>query len=158
MKIYQLFRDPSYAVGTCLHEAAHAVVLEEDGVPNNMFFGPAIQYDRVTKTLFPSGARIEPGKERKRIVDAALIFERTTQLVVGGVALEKYAGIKEVSDAKDYDDFKKKYATMPDDLRNEKPDDLWKRARENASSRLDSPETKMKVFEKASEYLPLLYP
>src|SRR5260370_37177309 len=79
MKIYQLFRDASYAVGTCLHEAAHAVVLEEDGVPNNRIFGPAIQYDRVTKNLFPSGARIEPGKERKRIVDAALIFERTTQ-------------------------------------------------------------------------------
>ena len=87
MKIYQLFRDPSYVVGTCLHEAAHAVVMEEDGILNTRFFGPAIQYNRTNKTLFPSGARIEPGEEPDRILNEALIFERTTQLVVGGIAL-----------------------------------------------------------------------
>ena len=158
LKIFELFGKPEYAVGICLHEAAHAILMEEAGVLNCRFFGPAIQYDRANRTLFPSGARIEPGKERDRKVDEALIFERTTQLAVGGVALQKYAGITEVSDDQDYKDFARKYATMPDALRKEEPNVLWKRAQLNASTWLDKPETKQKILARAQGYLQLLYP
>jgi hypothetical protein len=155
-RIYELFRDPSYAVGTCLHEGAHGVLMEEDGIPNK-FLGPGIRYNRESKTLFPYGARIEPGKQTGRTATLAVIFEGTTHIAVGGVAMQKYAGIMEVSDDQDCKDFLSKYATMPEELRTEKPADLWKRAQENARTRLDIPETKAKIFAKVPEYLALLY-
>lgn len=157
LKIFELFRDPPFAFGTCLHEAAHAVLMEEDGIPNCRFFGPGIRYDRATRTLFPYGARIDPGKEPDRTLDEALIFERTTQLTVGGVALQKYAGITEVSDDEDYKDFLKRYSATPDTFRKENANDLWKRAQLNASTWLDKPETKQRVLARAQEYLRLLY-
>src|SRR5450432_2697528 len=82
MQIIEFFRDSGYAVGTCLHEAAHAVRMEEDGIPNCRFIGPGIRYNRKNRVLFPYGAAIEPGEEPDRTVDSALIFERTTQLAV----------------------------------------------------------------------------
>jgi hypothetical protein len=130
--------------------------MEEDGIPNK-FLGPGIRYNRESKTLFPYGARIEPGKQTGRTATLAVIFEGTTHIAVGGVAMQKYAGIMEVSDDQDCKDFLSKYATMPEELRTEKPADLWKRAQENARTRLDIPETKAKIFAKVPEYLALLY-
>src|SRR5690348_2693095 len=55
----QLYKDPSYAVGNCVHEAAHALIMEEDGIPNVRFRGPGILYDKQTMELFPYGARVD---------------------------------------------------------------------------------------------------
>lgn len=131
--------------------------MEEDGISNCTFHGPGIRYVRESRLVLPYGAKIEPGQERIRTVDAALILERTTQLAVGEVAMQKFTGIMETSDDEDYKDFLRKYATMPDELRAEKPEDLWKRAQEIARTRLDIPETKVKIFAKVPEYLTLLY-
>jgi hypothetical protein len=78
-------------------------------------------------------------------------------LAVGGVTMEKYSGIKEASDQKDYDDFLKKYNAMPTGFFTEGPKEFWKQAQDKATEWAEVPETKTKVFEKASEYLHKLY-
>lgn len=56
-RIYQLHRNPSYVVGNCLHEAAHATLMEDDGVRNIKFSGPGIMLRN--GVLFPYAARID---------------------------------------------------------------------------------------------------
>lgn len=155
-RIYQLHRNPSNVVGNCLHEAAHATLMEDDGVKNIKFSGPGIMLRN--GVLFPYAARIDRDPQLDREVNEALIFEKTTHMVVGEEAARKYAGITEASGDGDYQTFLSNCATTPQFFRNEKPEDLWKRAVSHLNSWLDKPEIKARVFAKATEYLPQLLP
>jgi len=157
LKLLELYGDPYYATGTCVHEAAHGLMMEENGEHNVRFFGPDISFGKIG-VLFPSAARVQCDPQPETLLTESLIFQTTTLLAVGGIAMEKYSGIKEISDKKDYDDFLEKYKATPNGYFKEGPEDFWKRARRRASEWADVPKTKTKVFEKASEYLCLLYP
>lgn len=155
LQLLTLYGDPCYAVGICLHEAAHGLMMNENGESNVRLCGPDISWrDGV---LFPSAARVECDPRPEVPLTEQLILQTTVLLAVGGVAMEKYSGIKEISDRKDYDDFLEKYKTTPSGYFKESPEDFWKRAQRKASEWADVPQTKMKVFGKVSEYLHLLY-
>ena len=157
LRLLELYSDPSYATGICLHEAAHGLMMEENGERNVRLFGPDISFGK-NGALFPSAAHVECDPQPEVVLTEGLILQTTTLLVVGGVAMEKYSGIKEISDQKNYDDFLEKYKATPDGYFKEGPKDFRNRAKDRASKWADIPETKTKVFEKASEYLRLLYP
>lgn len=156
-RLKRLYRNPVYGFAQCLHESAHAIVMEEDGIPRTIFGGPGIRYNRQTKTLFPYAAKIDPIGEPDQILDESLIFKRALHAAVGSVAIEKYAGVTEQSDDKDYKDFAEKYATMPAALRKEQPIDLWGRAQQKARMRLDNPQTRANIFARIPQYLGLVY-
>jgi len=99
-RIYQLYRNPSYAVGTCLHESAHGILMEDNGVQNVKFSGPGI-LRKADGSLFPFGARVD-GDQTDRRIDAAFISEKTTHIVVGGVAMQKYIKQRILARAADY--------------------------------------------------------
>ena len=155
-QILALYGDPYYATGICLHEAAHGLMMEENGEHKVRLCGPNISFGK-NGALFPSAARVECDPPPETVLTEGLILQTTTLLVVGGVAMDKYSGIKETSDQKDYDDFLEKYKVTPDGYFKEGPKDFWNRAKDRASKWVDIPETKTKVFSKASEYLRLLY-
>ncbi|MGB6496338.1 MAG: hypothetical protein WBF09_05030 [Candidatus Acidiferrum sp.] len=156
-RVQQLYGNPSYAVGTCLHEAAHAILMNDNGVQNVKFSGPGIQRNP-DGSMFPYGARVDGDPRIGREIDAALIFERTTDMVVGGVAMQKYSGINDVSDAKDYEVFLLNCASTPQFFKEEKPEELWARAIKRVDPWLEQPETKRRIFAKAAEYLAQVYP
>jgi hypothetical protein len=151
LQIEENYSDPYYAVGVCLHEAAHGVMKEENGETNIKLCGPGIRFDE-NHVLFPYAAYVTSDPKLYAPLQV------TIMLTVGGVAMEKYSGIKEVSDQKDYDEFLRQYNGTPSGFFTEGAKEYWKRAQDAASAWADIPATKMKVFEKASEYLRLLYP
>ena len=157
MKILERYRNPYYAVGNCIHEGAHAVLNEEEGVPNVRFSGPGIQYDRASRHLFPYGARIDSDPQPDLALDEHLVFRTTTILAAGGVALKKYAGMLEVGDDQDYKQFRACCTMTPELLRGKAPEDLWRRGKQNAATRLDRPETKSKILAKVPLFLAQLY-
>ncbi len=157
MKLYQLYRNPAYAVGTCLHEGAHAILMTDGRVQNVKFSGPGI-LRKSDGSLFPYGARVDGDPQTDRTIDAAFIFEKTTHMVVGGIAMQKYSGIKEVSDAGDYGIFLRNCASTPEFFKEEKPEELWARAVKHVDSWLEQPEIKSRIFARAAEYLEQLYP
>jgi hypothetical protein len=157
LQLSGLYSDPCYATGICLHEGAHGLMMEENGERNVRFFGPDISFGN-NGALFPSAARVGCDPRPETVLTEELILQTTILLVVGGVAMEKYSGIREISDKKDYDDFLEKYNATPPGYFKEEPKDFWKRAQGRASEWADVSATKTKVFEKASEYLHLLYP
>jgi len=131
-------------------------MMQENGEQNVRFCPPGI-LRRENGDLFPYGACVKCDPQPEKRLTEELILQTTILLAVGGVAMEKYTGIKEVSDQKDYDDFLVKYKTTPSGFFREGPEEFWRHAQGKASKWADVPETKMKVFEKASEYLLSLY-
>jgi hypothetical protein len=71
---YQLHQNPAYAVGACLHEAGHAVLMHDGGIKNIKFSGPGI-LRKPDGSLFPYGARVDGDPQTDRMIDAAFIFE-----------------------------------------------------------------------------------
>lgn len=155
-RIYQLYRNPSYAVGTCLHESAHGILMEDNGVQNVRFSGPGI-LRKADGSLFPFGARVDSDPQIGQPIDAAFIFKVTTQLVVGGVAMQKYSGIEEVSDAGDYDFFLRNSALTPQFFKDEKPEAFWARAAKHIDLWLERPEIKQRILVRAADYLGQIY-
>jgi hypothetical protein len=149
-QLLRLYSDPYYVTGTCLHEAAHGLMKEENAESNIIFCGPGVRFDE-NGVLFPYAAYVTSDPNPLSPLQA------TVMQAVGAVAMEKYCGIKEVSDQKDYDDFLRQYNAMPNGFFAEGPKEYWKQAQNVASAWADVPERKTKVFEKASEYLRLLY-
>jgi hypothetical protein len=156
-RIYQLYKVPAYGFATALHEAAHAIVLEDDGVPNVRLTGPGIQYNKHDGSLFAYGARVDHDEKPILTFDEQKIFESTMRMSVGGVAQEQYAGIVEPSDDGDYGGFLKNYLALPEGLVKDDPKVYWKKAQDAAILRLDLPETKAKIFARIPEYLDVLY-
>lgn len=132
LQMLTLYGDPYYAVGTCLHEAAHGLMMEENGERNVRLFGPNISFGE-NGVLFPSAARVECDPRPEAVLTEELILQTTILMAVGGVAMEKYSGIKEVSDQKDYDEFLKKYNATPNGYFKEGPKNFWERAQNKAS-------------------------
>jgi hypothetical protein len=155
-RIYQLHRNPAYAVGACLHEAGHAVLMEEDGVQNVKFSGPGI-LRKADGSLFPYGARVDGDPQANHKIDSNFIFVKTTHMVVGGIAMQKYAGINEVSDGEDHRMFLSNCATTPEFFKDEKPEALWARATRHVELWLERADVESRILAKAAEYLEKLY-
>ncbi len=152
------FGDRKYGYEVALHEAAHAVLMEQDGLQNVRFTGPDIIYDVMTRQFKGSSARTIADDMPDAIMTDDFIFMITVHMVAGRMGLEKLAGIKGYKgDEGDYDDFLKKYTANPP-ASGDKPEDWWKRACDRATERLTEPATKAKVLARADEYLGLLYP
>lgn len=151
-----LYGDPYYATGICLHEAAHGLIMEENGEHNIRFCPPGI-LRREDGNLFPYGACVKCDPQPNLELTEELIFRKTKQLAAGGVVMKRYTGINEVSDAEDYAAFIKNCAMTPAHLLKEDPRLLWKQAQDAVGHWLDLRDTKTKVFEMASEYLGDLY-
>jgi hypothetical protein len=153
------FGDRNYGYEVCLHEAAHAILMEQDGIPNVRFEKPMILYDP-QKDEFPAfGAMVRGDDTPNQKVDEVWIFTVATHAVVGGIALQKYLGVKPEDDGddRDYADFERRCKASPDLVR-EKPDVLWKRAQDAVCAKLDDPRQRARIEARAKEYLALLYP
>jgi hypothetical protein len=150
------FGDRDYGRNVCLHEAAHAEIMEQDGIQNVRFAGPDIAYDPRADRFIPSSARAIGDDQPNAVADDNYIFMIVCHMVAGGVAL-RLAGIAETGDDGDFQDFKRKYGANPPKS-GEEPEALWKRAQEAVAARLNEPETKRKVQARAEEYFRLLYP
>jgi hypothetical protein len=150
------FGDRDYGRHVCLHEAAHAELMEQDGIHNVRFAGPDIIYDPTTDRFIASSARAIGDDQPNAVVDDAFVFMIVCHMVAGGVAL-RLAGVAETGEDADFEDFKRKYAANPPKS-GEKPEALWKRAQEAVAARLNEPETKQKVRARAEGYFRLLYP
>jgi hypothetical protein len=155
----QLYKDPSYAVGNCVHEAAHALIMEEDALPNVRFSGPGILYNKQTDQIFPYGARVDNDADPTIPADENVVLRRTMHIVVGGIAMETYTGITEKSDHADYtNSFLPNYLRLPAQLRKEEPERFWERAQSAVKSGwLVLPGQKEKVLARALDYLSVLY-
>jgi hypothetical protein len=150
------FGDRSYGREVCLHEAAHAELMEQDGIQNVTFTGPAIIYDPASNGFDPRSAMANGDDQPHVVADDAHIFKVVCHMVAGGVAL-RLEGIAEAGDDGDFKYFKQRYAANPPKS-GEKPEALWKRAQDAAAIRLNDLATKKKVQAKAEEYFRLLYP
>lgn len=152
------FGDWGYGYEVCLHEAAHAILMEQDGISNVRFEKPAIVYDQRTDTFHGFGAMVHGDDTPDKKVDEAWILAVTAHTVAGGIALQEYEGVhpNEAGDSNDYKRFLKRCEDSPGLLK-EKPEDLWKRAQDVARTRLTEPATKAKVEARAQEYLKILY-
>jgi hypothetical protein len=152
------FGDREYGRRVCLHEAAHAVLMEQDGINNVRFAGPDIIYDVAHNTFAGSSARAIGDDQPNAIVDDAYIFKITSHMVAGGVALRNIANFcDEVGDSGDYAQFASKYAHRPAQT-GETPQQFWNRAQEAVAIRLAEPVTTAAVQARAAQYFLLLYP
>jgi hypothetical protein len=160
------FGDRQYGYRVCLHEAAHAILMEQSGIKNVHFSGPAILFDleRNPRTGFvPAGAMASGDDTPMQRINVNWILEVLIHSAAGGIALRDYEGIPlEDSDLSGADDdyriFFMRYSALPPVLRQEAPEIMWRRVQERASAKLNEPETKAKVLARAEEYFALLYP
>jgi hypothetical protein len=150
------FADRSYGREVCLHEAAHAELMEQDGIQNVRFAGPDIAYNPRADEFIPSSGRAIGDDQPNATVNDDFIFMIVCHMVAGGVAL-RVAGKIEAGDDADFEDFKRKCAANPPKS-GEKPETLWKRAQEAVAARLNEQETKRRVEVRTEKYLGLLYP
>jgi hypothetical protein len=153
------FGDKGYGYEVCLHEAAHAILMEQDGIPNVRFEKPAILYNPNTGKFRAFGAMVHGDDIPGNLATPEWILKVTTHAVAGGIALQELLGLnpKDTGDDNDYQSFMVRCATAPPGLLKESPQDLWLRAQDVARTRLTEPETKTKVEARAQEYLKALY-
>jgi hypothetical protein len=155
--------DREYGYRVCLHEAAHAVLMEQDGIKNVQFSGPEITYDPSNDDFSGAYGRAEGDPESFQVTEA-LMFRKCLHSAAGGVALRKFAAVqkKDAGDGDDYAQCWMRYEALRlqsgRETLEETPKEFWKRAQEAASTRLDDPDTKTNVLAKAQEYLLKLYP
>ena len=150
------FGDRSYGREVYLHEAAHAELMEQDGIQNVRFAGPDIIYDPTSDRFIASSARAIEDDKPHAVVDDDYIFKIVCHMVAGGVAL-RLAGIAVAGDDGDFEYVKQKYAANPPKS-GEKPEALWKRAQDAVAARLKEPATRQKVQARSEAYFRLLYP
>ncbi len=150
------FADRSYGRKVSLHEAAHAELMEQDGIQNVRFVGPDIIYDPRGDNFIASSARAIGDDQPNAYVTDDYIFMIVCHMVAGGVAL-RLAGEKETGDKADFEDFKRKYAANPP-RSGETAESLWKRAQDAVTIRLSESETKCRIDARTQEYFDLLYP
>ena len=152
------FGDRNYGREVCLHEAGHSVLMEQDGMTNVRFMGPDIVYDPAKSDFIGSSARAVADDQPNAMVNDEFIFKITSHMAAGGVTLRKLGGIKgDAGDDGDFEYFNRKFAHTPVKSK-ETAEQFWKRAQDAVAARLDEPETKQKVLDKAQEYFHLLYP
>jgi hypothetical protein len=133
--------------------------MEQDGMANVRFAGPDIIYDPVRCDFFGSSARAIADDQPNAVVDDDYVFKITSHMAAGGVTLRKLGNIEgHVGDDGDLADFKRKFAHNPPKATKETAEQFWKRAQDAVAARLDDPETRQKVLDKAQEYFRLLYP
>lgn len=153
------FGDKDYGYRVCLHEAAHAVFMEADGIKNVRFSGPEILYDYTTDTFVGSGGRATGDDQPEIEITDEYIFKRTMHAAAGGVALCVLAAVEgeETGEGGDYREFRRLYQKNPP-KNNEPPEVLWKQAQEAVATKLNDEKIKAKILLKADEYLQQLYP
>src|SRR6266480_224301 len=88
------FGDRKYGYEVSLHEAAHAILMEQDGLQNVRFSGPDVVYDVMTRQFKGSSARTIADDMPNAIVTDDFIFMITVHMVAGRMGLEKLADIK----------------------------------------------------------------
>lgn len=157
-KLQNRFATREYGHKVCLHEAAHAILMEQDGIKNVRFEKPAILYNPVNGK-FPVFGPIVHGGPTPGETDHASILAEGVRAAAGGIAVQEYLGVRpEESGANiDYRQFMSLCANTNPEVLKEKPDDLWKQAQDAAQNRLAGAETKEKVVARANEYMTLLY-
>lgn len=96
------FGDRSYGREVCLHEAAHAELMEQDGIQNVRFAGPDTIYDPTSDRFIASSARAIGDDRPHAVVDDDYIFKIVFHMVAGGVAL-RLAGIAVAGDDGDFE-------------------------------------------------------
>jgi hypothetical protein len=151
------FGDRNYGYEVCLHEAAHAVLMEQDGMQNVRFAGPEIVYDPAMDKFVATSARASADDLPNVVVDDAFIFKITSHMTAGGVALRTLVNAKEHGDSDDYAGFAIKFSQHPP-TSGETAEEYWKKVQDAVAVRLSEPETKSKVLARADEYLKKLYP
>lgn len=159
------FGNREYGYGVCLHEAAHAVLMEQDGVKNVRFVGPEITYDPSNDVFLPAAGKAEGDVEPMRPVTKERMFQKCVHSAAGGVALRVFRIAVHENDSGDGNDYRQcwmRYEALRlqagRETLEESLEEFWKRAQEAASLRLDDPDTRAKVLKKAEEYLMNLYP
>src|SRR5271156_139729 len=120
------FGDRSYGRKVCLHEAAHAELMEQDGIQNVRFAGPAINYDAASKRFNARSAVAMGDDQPNAIADDDFIFKIVCHMAAGGVSL-RLKNIAEAGDDEDFEDFKRRCSAHPPKS-GENPEALWKRA------------------------------
>jgi hypothetical protein len=159
------FADRQFGRRVCLHEAAHSILMEQDGVKNVRFFGPEIIYDRSRENPFQRvDGRVRGDDDESIEVTKAAMFQKCVHSAAGGVALRKFAPELE-EDTGDGNDYRKcwmRYEALRlksgRDTLDETRKEFWTRAQDVANARLDDPDIKKKVLERTQGYLAILYP
>jgi hypothetical protein len=85
--------DRNYGREVCLHEAGHAVLMEQDAMTNVRFAGPDIIYDLVKRDFVGSSARAIADDQPNAVVDDDFVFKITSHMAAGGVTLRKLGNI-----------------------------------------------------------------
>jgi hypothetical protein len=153
------FSDEHFGYRVCLHEASHAVLMEQDGIKNVRFEKPVVLYRPSDGSFRSLGAMVHGDDTPDTTVDEARFLTLTTHAVAGGIALQEYWGLRpeQTGSEHDYRQFLVACVKAPPGALKTKPDDLWKQAQEIARSRLTDAATKAKVEARAWEYFDLLY-
>jgi hypothetical protein len=157
-KMQNDFANQDFGHRVCLHEAAHAVLMEMDGLKNVKFSGPEIYYSFGTDTFGGAGARVTFDDQPDAVVNDAYKFMMTRHMVAGGIALRKFEGLKdtETGSGGDFADFLRLYKENPPS-NGEAADALWKRAEAAVDAILDDTKLKEKILARAEEYCRALY-
>lgn len=152
------FSNKDYGYKVCLHEAAHAIFMELDGIKNVRFSGPEIYYNFETDTFGATSARVTGDDQPDAIVDDDGTFIKTKHIVAGGVAVRKLFSLNENESGEggDYADFLRWCAKNPPNS-GETAEALWKRAREAVNVMLEDAELRERIEKRADEYFRLLY-
>jgi hypothetical protein len=158
-KMQRDFANRDFGYKVCLHEAAHAVLMELDGIKNVRFSGPEIYYNFRADAFAAAGARVTGDDQPDAIVDDDYKFMMTKHMVAGSIALRKFMGFEEneAGGGGDYADFLRLFRKNPP-RSGETAEALWKRAEIAVGTMLDNAELKEKVFKRVDEYFRVLYP
>jgi len=157
-KMQSDFANKNFGHRICVHEAAHAVLMELDGIKNVRFSGPEIYYNFERDVFGAAGARVRGDDQPDAIVDDSYKFMMTKHFVAGGIALRKFLGLKEneTGEGGDYADFLRLYSKNPPN-NGETAEALWKRAQEAVDGMLNDAELKERIMRRADEYLRVIY-
>jgi hypothetical protein len=158
-ELQKQFEDSEFGYGVCLHEAAHAVLMEQDGWRNIQFKRPSIKYDPGNK-MFYAGAGIRGDRPLGAVTNLEFIEQVATHGNAGTVAIELLSGNRDRykrDDRRDHAAFIKHCENWPPHIPWEDPELIWNRARDAATARIRNRQTTIKVTEKAREFLSILY-
>lgn len=157
-RINATYSDPNLIQQIAMHEAAHAIFLEEADTVGIKFFGPKIFYDSTKENPFDyqNASTKGSGRGGKQSFDAAWILKGAKACFAGGVAVRELMGVSDGGDATDTGLFDAFCDTLLASklVRNIDRAGLAKLAQDELLTDLNVADTRVKIWNKVGDVIP----
>ena len=157
-KLLEKFKDRDFGRKVAIHEAAHAVFMEEMGVSNVELLDAEVDYDAERMKFTPLGPSVYGPIPLATSVDAARILAEAEVACAGGVAVRMFCGAASVGDAIDYRRFEERIqSSIAGQMLRLDPAEVWKRAQASVDAKLGDEQFAARVRTKADQYFEQMY-